>query len=132
MTYAEFKAGTWPEKRYGPKQESLYLWLGMDKREINEDRTIWGHLLNAVLHASIGMVSSVALGCISVHAAFVIIVGSFPSILREYAWQYAKNHQAHIVDRWWDISEGIVGAVIGWGIVAIVHYYKPEVFGWLF
>lgn len=116
---------------WGPKDESLWLWLGGDKREITEDRSIWGHILNGLLHGGMGLASALALGCISVHPGFVIPLSGTPSIIREGV-QFAGNRQAHLYDRFWDTFEGYVGGAVGWGIVVLVHHNHPHVFGWLF
>ena len=90
---------------WGEKQESLWLWLGGDKRT-----NVFAFSFNAILHAAFGA---------TVAAPFLFMpepwhwiglgAATVAGAAREYA-QYDKNKQLHLLDRVWDTAEAAAGA----------------------
>ena len=98
--------------KFGPKQESLFLYLGLDKR-----RPSWSLLVNVLGHMLIGaIIAAPFLLLPDKWQWFALGAAAIAGALRE-VFQYVKNRQAHWLDRWWDASEAVAGAALVVGVL---------------
>jgi hypothetical protein len=108
---------------YGPKDESLWLWLGGDKLENDEgelDLFSW----DTVGHWAIGLGVAGVLG-IATHTWWTLIPAAAAALgIRELV-QFLKNRQAHLLDRGKDIFEGALGGLTAWGVWQVVSHFSP-------